>query len=350
MSWGIRRKGTVLVGGILVLSLLTGGILLARGLGPLRSHLPGYLSALLLTLSVALGIVVVLLLRGRRSLARGMAIESARLYEDLRKSYENLKRSQSLLVRQEKMASLGRLAAGMAHEINNPLAAIAGFSEALLDRAENPVLRALPEFQDFSRYLTMIHTQSFRCREIVQRLLDFSGKREPYLELLDPVVPVAKAIAMISQQAATANKRVILDATRGLVQVQADDGMLQQVFLNLLTNSLDAIEEDGVVYVVVKPLPPGDGEAWVEVIVQDTGVGIAPEDLSKIFDPFFTTKDPGQGTGLGLSICQAIVEEHRGVIEVKSEGLGKGTTVVVRLPVAERGRPVGGTSETRKEE
>ena len=133
---------------------------------------------------------------------------------------------------------------------------------------------------------------------------------------------------MISSQAVVTNKRIELDLPRDLPVVQADRHMLQQVFLNLMTNALDAIEDEGEVRITALRAPE-----HVEVLIQDTGCGIPPEHLARIFDPFFSTKEVGKGTGLGLSICQGIVEQHGGSIEIRSDGGGKGTTAAVRLPV-----------------
>jgi signal transduction histidine kinase len=120
--------------------------------------------------------------------------------------------------------------------------------------------------------------------------------------------------------------------------VFADAQMLQQVFLNLLTNALDAIEGGGEVRISARQRRDGASrgpeKAWLDVMVSDTGTGISGEDLSRLFDPFFTTKEVGKGTGLGLAICQSIVDQHRGTIEVQSEGVGKGTLVTVSLPLA----------------
>jgi two-component system NtrC family sensor kinase len=153
-------------------------------------------------------------------------------------------------------------------------------------------------------------------------------------EELDLASLIRDTVALIERQAAVTNKRIALHLTSGLPVVQADHQMLQQVILNLLTNALDSIEGEGEVRVTASPAS-GD----VEVLVQDTGCGVPPEHLAKIFDPFFTTKEVGKGTGLGLAICQGILEQHGGMIEVRSDGVGKGTTVAIRLPVAtgERG-------------
>ena len=266
-----------------------------------------------------------------------IAIENASLYEELHRSYQELKRSQALLLRQEKLASLGRLAAGLAHELNNPLNHIAGFAEALQRRAEAETLLARKEFEDFPRFLGMIQTQVDRAASIIRRLLDFARQREPSFELIDLGRLISETVSFVERQAAVANKRIVVRPLSEPVQLRADAQMLQQLLLNLLTNALDAIEGDGEVRIAADLVKAGHGardrREIVEVAVADNGRGIAPENLSKVFDPFFTTKEVGKGTGLGLPICQSIVEQHGGTIEIKSEGIGKGALVTVKLPV-----------------
>jgi signal transduction histidine kinase len=224
---------------------------------------------------------------------------------------------------------LGRLAAGLAHEINNPLSSVAGFAEALQRRAQAERLHELEKFQDVPEYLALIQQEVGRASAIVRRLLDFARQREPSFENLNLGSLIRETVALIRSQAVVTNKRIELNLPRNLPVVQADRHMLQQVFLNLLTNALDAIEGEGEVRIAAFPVP-----GQVEVVLQDTGCGIPREHLARIFDPFFTTKDVGKGTGLGLAICQGILEQHGGSIEVRSDGLGTGTTVAVRLPVA----------------
>ena len=266
-----------------------------------------------------------------------IAIENASLYEELHRSYQELKRSQALLLRQEKLASLGRLAAGLAHELNNPLNHIAGFVEALQRRAEAETLLARKEFEDFPRFLGMIQGQVDRAASIIRRLLDFARQREPSFELIDLDRLISESVSFVERQAAVANKRIVVRPLSELVQLRADAQMLQQLLLNLLTNALDAIEGDGEVRIAADVIEVGHGARGhreiVEVSVADNGRGIAPENLSKVFDPFFTTKEVGKGTGLGLPICQSIVEQHGGTIEIKSEGIDKGALVTVKLPV-----------------
>jgi signal transduction histidine kinase len=265
-----------------------------------------------------------------------IAVENASLYEELRRSYEQLHRSQDLLLRQEKLASLGRLAAGVAHEINNPLSSVAGFAEAIGRRVESTRLEEVEGFRDVPDYLAFIQQEVGRATAIVRRLLDFARQREPSFEEIDLASLVQDTVALIRRQAAVTNKRIVLDLAPGLPSVRADHQMLQQVILNLVTNALDAIEGEGEVRITARA-----ASGHVEILVQDTGCGIPPEHLAKIFDPFFTTKDVGKGTGLGLAISQGIMEQHGGSIEVKSDGMGKGTTVTVCIPVVAQQRRIG---------
>lgn len=259
-----------------------------------------------------------------------IAIENASLHEELQRSYEKLKRSQALLLRQEKLASLGRLAAGLAHELNNPLNTIAGFVEALERRAEAETLRACRDFEDFPRFLQMVHGEVNRAASIIRRLLDFARQREPAFAPVDLGKLIADSASFVERQAALANKRIVVAPLPGPLELSADAQMLQELLLNLLTNALDAIEAGGEVRIAATAAH--QRHEGVEISVADDGCGIAAEDLPKVFDPFFTTKEIGKGTGLGLPICQSIVEQHGGTLELKSEGRGRGTIVTVRLP------------------
>ncbi len=271
-----------------------------------------------------------------------IALENASLYEELRRSYDELKQSQQLLVRQEKLASLGRLAAGLAHELNNPLSSVAGFAEALQRRVGSDGVTQPSALAEFQEYVTTIQQEVARAAAIVRRLLDFARQREPAFDLIDISTVVANAVSFVQRQASLANQRVVVDPFPERCQVYADAQMLQQVFLNLLTNALDAIEGGGEVRIEARRRREEGGrrlrQHWLDVVVSDTGSGISPEDLPKVFDPFFTTKEVGKGTGLGLAVCQSIVEQHQGSIEVRSGGIGEGTVVTVSLPLAEGGQ------------
>jgi signal transduction histidine kinase len=272
-----------------------------------------------------------------------IAIENASLYEELRRSYDELKQSQHLLVRQEKLASLGRLAAGLAHELNNPLSSVAGFAEALQRRVKGEALAGQPDLADFPDYLGTIQAEVSRAAAIVRRLLDFARQREPTFGPIDLQGVVTDAVAFVQRQASVANRQIFVTPFPEPFRVLGDAQMLQQLFLNLLTNALDAIEGAGAVRITVRREPIALGQpvarASAAVEVADDGIGISPEHLARVFDPFFTTKDIGKGTGLGLAICQSIVEQHGGAIEVQSAGPGQGTVVTVRLPLAPRGQP-----------
>jgi two-component system NtrC family sensor kinase len=269
-----------------------------------------------------------------------IALENASLYGELRRSYDELKQSQQLLVRQEKLASLGRLAAGLAHELNNPLSSVAGFAEALQRRAASDGLTNPSGLAEFQEYVTTIQQEVARAAAIVRRLLDFARQREPAFGLVDISTAVTDAVSFVQRQASLANQKIVVGTFPEGSVVYADAQMLQQVFLNLLTNALDAIEGDGEVRIAAHRRGQESGrrlrQHWLDVVVSDTGSGISAEDLPKVFDPFFTTKEVGKGTGLGLAVCQSIVEQHQGSIEVRSDGLGKGTVVTVSLPLAER--------------
>jgi signal transduction histidine kinase len=263
----------------------------------------------------------------------GIAIENASLYEELRRSYEELKQSQVLLVRQEKLASLGRLAAGVAHELNNPLSSVAGYAEALQRRAAEGEGVAHPAFADCKEYLGVIQAEVARAAAIVRRLLDFSRQREPAFGPLDLQSVVTDAVSFVKRQASLANQQILVAPFPEAFEVRGDVQMLQQVFLNLLTNALDAVATGGEVRISAEHEGPLRGRGWVAVHVADNGTGISAEDLARIFDPFFTTKEVGKGTGLGLAICQSIVEQHGGAVEIQSQGRGKGAVVTVRLPL-----------------
>ena len=271
-----------------------------------------------------------------------IALENASLYEELRRSYDELKQSQQLLVRQEKLASLGRLAAGLAHELNNPLSSVAGFAEALQRRAASDGLTGLSGLAEFQEYVTTIQQEVARAAAIVRRLLDFARQREPAFGVVDISTVVANAVSFVQRQASLANQKIVVGSFPEGSVVYADFQMLQQVFLNLLTNALDAIEGGGEVQIAAHRRGQEGGrrlrQHWLDVVVSDTGSGISAEDLPKVFDPFFTTKEVGKGTGLGLAVCQGIVEQHQGAIEVHSDGLGKGTVVTVSFPLGEGGQ------------
>ncbi|MFO0753052.1 MAG: GAF domain-containing protein [Thermodesulfovibrionales bacterium] len=246
------------------------------------------------------------------------------------------KKLEQQLVRADKMASLGTLVAGIAHEINNPLGIIAGYSEALLDRAKSRSLLEQEEFEDFPEYLQTIHNEIFRCKGILRTLLDFARPSGGICREIDINELIKEVILLVNHRAKRLKHNIELQLDRDVPKIYAEPGTLRQLFMNILINSMYFTPERGSITIKTEAAqdPPGKGKEdadWIRVSIKDTGAGIPADIIGKIFDPFFTTKPVGEGTGLGLSICHKIVEEHGGSIDVSSEE-GKGTTFFIRLP------------------
>lgn len=229
----------------------------------------------------------------------------------------------------EKMATVGALAAGVAHEINNPLAAISGFAEGLQRRIKKIKDTVEPDvLEDFNEYTETIVKECFRCRDIVQTLLTFS---RPIASPLGPV-DINKCVSdtlFILKHHFKEQRGVALKTNFGanLPIIMGDESQLKQVIINLFSNAFDATGEGGEISVRTQV---GE-EGGVELIVEDTGCGIDAKHLDKLFEPFFTTKKVGQGVGIGLSTCYAIVNKHNGEINVTSQP-GLGSTFKVTLP------------------
>jgi signal transduction histidine kinase len=239
------------------------------------------------------------------------------------------KREREGLQRAARLADIGQLAAGVAHEINTPLASIALRAESLLKAAGDPRLAAIDSFKNFPRYLKTIEEEIFRCKRIIGALLDFSRARRPEVRDTDLNALAEKARDLVGHRMRQKQVELALALHPGLPHVSADDGQMRQVLLALLINALDATEPGGSITLSTRT----EGEGRVALTVADTGSGIAPENLDKLFTPFFTTKPVGQGTGLGLSTCHGIVAEHGGEIRVDSAP-GSGTRMTVVLNAA----------------
>ena len=259
----------------------------------------------------------------------GMAVDNANLYERIKTAYQELQEAQEQVIRSEKLASLGKLSATIAHEINNPLAAVlnyirlmmkiiarGGFTEARLD--------------DISRYLDTMETETARCGEIVKNLLAFSRQTKTTMGTHDIEEIIDRSVTLIAHDLEIKNIRILKEVDSNLPAVLCDFRQIQHVFLNLLSNSSEAMPEGGTMTVTAKYI---ESNGFVEIGIADTGRGILKEDLKNIFEPFFTTKEEGKGVGLGLSIVYGIILRHNGFIDVESE-IGKGTEFKVRLPIA----------------
>ena len=237
-------------------------------------------------------------------------------------------KSERAVARAEKLAAVGRLAAGVVHEINNPLATIAACAESLETRIAEGAYGQSTDVEDLKEYLGLIRDEAFRCKQITNGLLDFSrlraGDRVP-LNLADTIKMTAR---LVTHQHRGDNIQIEIETVNDLPSVLGDEGQLQQAVVALATNAIDAMPEGGTLTLRAQRSGPN-----VIVEIKDTGSGIPQENLTKIFDPFFTTKDVGRGTGLGLAVCYGIVSEHGGRLDVRS-AVGVGTTFTISLPKA----------------
>jgi two-component system NtrC family sensor kinase len=231
------------------------------------------------------------------------------------------------LLQAQKLAAIGELASGVAHEINNPLAIIRQEAELILYLLKEREILEGEAILSLRNALRHIIQEVDRCTEITRSLLDFARKREPVLQLVDLNKLVEDMARLVDKEARTKNIALVRHYDPELPPVFSDGPQLRQVILNLLNNARDAVKQDGTITITIRQ---ENGAA--AVIIEDTGCGIPAEDLGKIFNPFFTTKPPGQGTGLGLSICHGIIRKLNGSISVASE-VGQGSRFTIRLPL-----------------
>jgi two-component system NtrC family sensor kinase len=239
----------------------------------------------------------------------------------LQQFQRELQDTQAQLIQSEKLASMGQLAAGVAHEINNPLGTILLYSDIMLKEID-------PNTQH-GQDLKLIVDETTRCKRIVSDLLNFARQNQVLAQDTDLNLLLETIVAELREQATFAHVEIMLDLDPSLPVIKADSAQLRQVFVNLMMNGVEATPGGGTLRVSTRSI---DGNR-VAVSLQDSGCGIPKENLGKLFTPFFTTKPIGKGTGLGLAIVYGIVKMHRGQIEVKSE-VGMGTTFTVTLPVA----------------
>ncbi len=262
-------------------------------------------------------------------------IGTAGIFKDIteQKALEaKLKDAQAYLVEASKMRALGELVAGVAHELNNPLMA----SQTIL----HVILKNLPVGWPERERLELIRKCNDRIEKIVDHLREFSRQTKPELQEMDVNQPVENALMITGQQLLNHGISLVRHLAKELPRVMGDANQLEQVFLNLISNARDAIDETTgpkKELTIRSSFSEDGGAPHVVVSVKDTGVGIPPENLNKIFEPFFSTKPVGKGTGLGLSLCFGIVEAHGGKIDIKSK-VGEGTEVSVILPAKDFGK------------
>lgn len=292
--------------------------------------------------------VVPIILNNRKFLLESFTdiTEQKKAETQLKETYLKLQEAQTQLIQAEKLSAIGRLASGIAHEVKNPIQIILqGINylegkDVLSDKNAAQVIHAMKKNIN-------------RADNIIRPLLDFSRASELKIEPEDPNRILEGSLALIYHEALAKNIHIIKELGKGLPRIAVDKRKMEQVFVNILLNAVQAMPADGNLYIrsyltklekvrfrVGRRKADGDyftpGEEAVVAEIEDTGIGIPKENLNKIFDPFFTTKEPGEGVGLGLSVTQNIVDMHRGIIEIESE-INKGTKVFVMLKIFDKG-------------
>jgi len=222
-------------------------------------------------------------------------------------------------MKSERLATLGQLAAGVAHEINNPLGAILMYAHLSLEEMEAA--------DDRCRNLEKMVIEATRCKNIVRGLLDFARQSEPNVKESDANEVLRRTLSLLENQALFQNIKITTAFSISLPKAMMDSSQIQQVFTNIILNAAEAMAGEGELIIASRVASNGES---IEIECSDTGCGIPRENLGKIFDPFFTTKEVGRGTGLGLAVSYGIIARHNGAIEVESE-LGKGTTFTVKF-------------------
>lgn len=257
----------------------------------------------------------------------GVAIENANLYQGLKEAYDELRKTQEQLIRTEKLASLGKLAATVAHEINNPLSVVLTYTKLMKNMVKRGSFSP-KRLSDISRFLATMESETARCGEIVRNLLAFA--RHSTLNVAEHRVEeiIQRTVALVAHDLEMKEMRLRCVCEPGLPPVRCDFRQIQQALLNLMINGIEAMGKGGLLSLEAQK---GDREGFLMLSIKDTGCGIPQENLSQIFEPFFTTKEDAKGVGLGLAVVYGIITRHGGSIEVESR-VGEGTTFRIYLP------------------
>ena len=274
---------------------------------------------------------LVIILLAALAIATIALILSKMMVDRIARADREKERMNEQVIQAGRLAAIGELAAGIAHEINNPVAIMVEEAGWIGDLLQEEQFQNSANLEELKRAVAQIRTQGRRCKEITHKLLSFARKTDPRVQDVDVNELIKELVRFSEQRAKYARVTINTRLQEDLPFVRASQSELQQVFLNLINNALDAMEKEGGILNITTHLQ-GD---YLVVEVSDTGPGIPEPNLQRIFDPFFTTKPVGKGTGLGLSICYGIIKKMGGEINVKS-ALGKGTTFTVTIPTGPR--------------
>ncbi len=283
----------------------------------------------LMPISRARGMAIGLALAGVLVIVLGTVFIAKAMTEEMMRADREKAILDSNLIQSSKMAALGKLAAGIAHEVNNPLAVIKEKAGWIRDLLTEEDIASSKNFKEFEDSIKKIEYHVERARKVTHRLLGFARRMEPVQETLDINKLLDETAGFLDNEARFRNISILREFAEDLPMVRSDSSQLQQVFLNILENAIDAVGRDGEIRIRTEL---GDKGREVAVTIADTGPGIPKEMLGKIFDPFFTTKSVGDGTGMGLAISYGIVDKLGGRIAVESEE-GKGAAFTVYLPL-----------------
>ena len=258
----------------------------------------------------------------------GVAVDNANMHKNIKKAFQDLKEVQEQIVWTEKLASLGKLAATIAHEINNPLAGVLNYIRLIIKQLSRNNF-SHEKLEDISRYLKIMESETARCGDIVKVLLAFARRTKIIMESNNIEDIINKTLNLISHELEMKELQLIKRIASNLPRVKCDFKQIQQVLLNLMYNASEAMPNGGTLTITANRAK--GAQALLEIAISDTGCGISEKDMEHIFEPFFTTKEEGKGVGLGLSVVYGIIARHNGTIAVESEP-GKGSTFKVRLP------------------
>jgi len=328
------RRQTVLASVILVLGVLsvTGFLIYTLIRAPVRKLTEG-------TRAIAKGNLDYIIPLHRKDEIGELANSFNSMTLELKKAREELERLQAHLIQVEKMASLGKLCASVAHELNNPLGGILTYVRLTQKRLTSPNLTS-EQLSSIQEDLSIVAEETTRCGNVVKNLLLFSKRQIGEFAVVNLREILDRCTQLVEHHLKLNNIELVRDYQKGKAEVMCDKDQIQQTFLAILDNAMAAMPDGGTLTIRTSSDP--DDEK-VKIQFQDTGSGISPEDLPHIFEPFYTTKKEGKGIGLGLSVCYGIVERHNGKIDVHSV-VGQGSTFIIELPYPERGM-IGGKEQ-----